>query len=380
MRPHRSKFSRRPGGSPQAGIRRRSWSRSEPDAARQGRQPAALDEPDARQHDGRADQRGGGDVLAEHEHRLEHPEDGDHQRECGRPRDAEAAHALVEQDERGDRREDGELADGDPRLRAGVEELRQPALRDGQRQEHQRRAGGAVEAHADRAEPGAGNATDQEVRAEQDRASDEERIAGEPRSAAIEPDGSTTSSTPTAATASPIDGGPVRPVVQDDRGEDGAHDRGEPGDDHRGIGCGGEPQAVEEEDVVAGAGAQCQRGDDRQVADARARRAAIEGRPCQAEREEQDGRDREPRRRHRERRHLGDGDLARDHRPAEEERRRGEHRETRRAPRAVRREVDERGDGHGSKHRPPLPPRHRASGPRAVRRSSRRGGPGPIRS
>jgi hypothetical protein len=71
-------------------------------------------------------------VLAEQEHRLQHPEDGDHQGEGGRARDAEAAHALVEQDERSDRREDGELADGEPGLRTGAGELRQPALRDGQ--------------------------------------------------------------------------------------------------------------------------------------------------------------------------------------------------------------------------------------------------------
>ncbi len=179
MRPHRSKFSRRPGGSPQAGFvdaRGRGANRTR--LGRVGSRPPWTSQMPASTTAAPIDG-GGGDVLAEHEHRLEHPEDGDHQRECGRPRHAEAAHALVEQDERGDRREDGELADGEPRLRAGVEELRQPALRDGQRQEHQRCPGGAVQAHADRAEPGAGHAADQEVRAEQDRAADEERVAGE---------------------------------------------------------------------------------------------------------------------------------------------------------------------------------------------------------
>ena len=379
MRPHRSKFSRRRGGWPQAGFvdaRGRGANRTR--LGRVGSRPPWTSQMPTSTTVAPINAVCG-DVLAEHQHRLEHPEDRDHQRERGRPRHAEATHALVEQDERGDRREDGELADGEPRLRAGVEELRQPALRDGQRQEHQRRPGGAVQAHADRAEPGAGNATDQEVRAEQDRASDEERVAGKPirgdRARRVDDEQHSD-----GRDRQPDDGGAVRPVVQDDRGQDRAHDRGKPGDDHRGIGGGGEPKPVEEQDVVAGAGAQCQCRDDRQVADARARRAAIEGRPRQAEREEQDGRDREPRRRHREWRHLGDGDLARDHRPAEEERRGGQHRETRRAPSAVRREVDERGDGHGSKHRPPPPPRHRASGPRAVRRSSRRGGQGPIRS
>ena len=97
-------------------------------------------------------------------------------------------------------------------------------------------------------------------------------------------------------------------------------DRSEPGDDDRPVRGGRKLQAVQEERVVAGDRGRSESEHERNVPPARSHHATPASRPdC-----EQQRREGEPRRGHREGRHVLDGELSRRPRPAEADRHREE--------------------------------------------------------
>lgn len=90
---------------------------------------ARLDDPEPAQDDRAAERDRRPQPLAENEHGREHAEDRDEQSERRRAGRPDQADALVEEDERGDGAEDGEVADPGPRLRRRGGEPPQPPPR-----------------------------------------------------------------------------------------------------------------------------------------------------------------------------------------------------------------------------------------------------------